>query len=107
MTIDHCPRRAQPVPGWVDGTWAWLGHATEGITWLVGFCAVVSLIGFGYFPFDLHDRNEARSLQAQGEWVTAQDVQVHIHYRAARCTGVEAWTRGRRSGDGKWTRTRW
>lgn len=84
MTLDHRPRRPQPVPGWVDGVWGWLSQAVEGITWLVGLCLIVSLVGFGYFPIDLHDRNQARSLQEHGEWVTAKDVQVHIHYDGGR-----------------------
>ncbi|TPG17040.1 hypothetical protein [Pedococcus bigeumensis] len=100
MTIDHRPRRTQPVPGWVDGAWAWLGHATEGITWLVGLCAVLSLIGFGYFPFDLHDRSEARALQAQGEWVTTGDVQVHIHWVGGRGGGYHEVDRVRVRLDG-------
>jgi hypothetical protein len=79
VTVDQ-PHRPQRVLAWVDGVWGWLSQALEGITWLVGFCAILSLVGFGYLPFDVHGRNEARSLQTQGEWVIAQDVQVHVHY---------------------------
>lgn len=87
MTQDDRPRRNQWVPGWVDRVWAWIDNARDGITWLVGFCLVVSVAGFGFFPADLRDRNQARALQADGGWVTAQDVRVHVDYFSGRGGG--------------------
>lgn len=80
VSIDHRPRRAQPVPGWVDTVWAWFDQARDGIAWWLLLMAVVSAMGFGYFPVDLHDRKQARDLQAQGEWLTATDVEVYVDY---------------------------
>lgn len=78
MTAD---RRSQPsgiVPGWVIRAWTWAADASDGISWLVGLSLFASVLGFVFFPVDLHDRNQARALQASGEWVTAVDVEVHV-----------------------------
>lgn len=47
----------------------------------------MSAVGFGSFPVDFHDRSQARSLQRDGGWVTAQDAQVHVHYVSGRGGG--------------------
>ncbi len=72
---------------WAARVAAWAVDATEGISWLIGLCVFVAGFGFVFFPIDLHDRNQARALQANGEWVTAQEVQVRIDYVSGRGGG--------------------
>lgn len=67
------------IPGWVDRVWVWISDATDGITWLIALCLFASGFGFTFVPVDWHDRNQARALQSQGEWVTAQEVQVRVN----------------------------
>lgn len=78
VSTDRQPRQSRIIPGWGIRAWAWAADATDGISWLVGLCAFVSVLGFVFYPVDLHDRNQARALQTTGEWVTAQDVEVHV-----------------------------
>lgn len=78
VSTDRQPCQSRIIPGWGIRAWAWAADATDGISWLIGLCAFVSVLGFVLYPVDLHDRNQARALETTGEWVTAQDVEVHV-----------------------------
>lgn len=83
VTEDRAPDRAE-MPRAYGWSLRGLARAADDVgAWLLAL-VLVSFIGFGYFMVDLHDRNQARELQVNGEWVVATDVQVHIHHVGGR-----------------------
>lgn len=84
MSSEHRPRRPQIVPVWADRVIGWVDEARQGITFWLFLVLIISGVGFWYFPQDLHARNLAQSLQTGAEWVTVDDVRVHVHYVGGR-----------------------
>jgi hypothetical protein len=87
VPYDRRPRRPQRFPDWVDRAWTWIDQAADGIRVWLAILALLAVAGFAFFPVDLRDRIEARGLQGEGQWVVANDVQVHVHYVGGRGGG--------------------
>jgi hypothetical protein len=79
MTGQREARGTPGVPGWLSRGWAWLVHASNGPVSMLVFIGFGSAaFGFGFYPIDLADRNTARDLVANGQWVVAADPFVHV-----------------------------
>jgi len=78
MTSGRRTRRPQWVPVWFNQAWAWLVHASGGVSLLVFGGLGAAAMGFGFYPIDLANRNTARDLVANGQWAVASAPFVHV-----------------------------
>ena len=72
------PSRFDGLASAIDRGVEWVVEASPGIRVWLAILLLLAAMGVLFAPVDLYDRWQARTLAGDGEWVSAEQVQVHV-----------------------------